>query len=176
MPFESSGHLAFQIDRMAVFPRTLRAVAGEIAAEDARWKPADGGWSVLEIVWHLADEERVDFAVRLRSTIETPLAGWPPIDPEGLATERRYNELDMGEALDRFECDRAEHIEWLRTLTMSDLLKEHDHPRMGAVPASVMLASWSAHDALHLRQISKRLYQLVQRDAPGTDLRYAGEW
>ena len=33
-----------------------------------------------------------------------------------------------------------------------------------------------AHDYLHLRQISKRMYQLAERDAGDYSIRYAGEW
>ena len=42
--------------------------------------------------------------------------------------------------------------------------------------AGDLLAAWSAHDALHLRQISKRLYQIAQRDAGSYSVQYAGEW
>jgi hypothetical protein len=36
------------------------------------------------------------------------------------------------------------------------------------------MASWAAHDALHLRQIAKRLYELTARDAGRYSAGYAG--
>ena len=39
-----------------------------------------------------------------------------------------------------------------------------------------LLTSWAAHDALHLRQIAKRLFQLAERDGGEYNSRYAGEW
>ena len=164
------------IDRMEAFPAALRASVGGLSEGDARWRPADGAWSVCEVVWHLAEEEAFDFPVRLRLTIESPGESWPPIDPEGWARERAYNERDLGEGLTRLEERRRAHVSWLRALSDADLACTYAHPSWGDVPASVVFASWCAHDALHLRQIAKRLYQLVERDAPGVDLRYAGEW
>jgi hypothetical protein len=35
-------------------------------------------------------------------TLRTPGSAWPPIDPEGWASERRYNEGRLPESLDRF--------------------------------------------------------------------------
>jgi hypothetical protein len=52
----------------------------------------------------------------------------------------------------------------------------HEHPKWGPVPASLMFASWSAHDALHLRQIAKRLHGLSSSDVGGESTIYAGEW
>lgn len=39
-----------------------------------------------------------------------------------------------------------------------------------------MLSCWCAHDALHLRQITKRLHQLALRDGHDPELAYAGLW
>ena len=168
------GHL---IGRMASVPAGLRALVAPLPRAEARWKPADGAWSVCEVVWHLAEEEERDFPARLRRTIDAPGEAWDPIDPEGWAREGAYNERDVEEGLRAFEQRRAAHVPWLRTLTDHDLASVYRHPQWGPVPASVLLASWSAHDALHLRQIAKRLYQLTaERDAPGVDLRYAGAW
>jgi hypothetical protein len=40
----------------------------------------------------------------------------------------------------------------------------------------MLLASWAAHDALHLRQIARRLHGLAARDAGPYGVAYAGEW
>ncbi len=42
--------------------------------------------------------------------------------------------------------------------------------------AGTLFASWLAHDALHLRQIAKRMYELAVRDAGSFDTKYAGDW
>jgi hypothetical protein len=146
------------------------------ARREATWKPPSGAWSILEIVCHLGDEEVDDFRTRLRLTLEDPSQDWPKIDPEGWARERRYNERDLGESLERFARERAASVAWLRSLRDVDWSRAATHPRLGSLRAGDLMASWAAHDALHLRQIAKRLHELAAADAPGFDAGYAGEW
>ena len=42
--------------------------------------------------------------------------------------------------------------------------------------AGDLLASWCAHDALHLRQVAKRLHQLTDAQAGDFEVGYAGDW
>ncbi|NUP91044.1 MAG: DinB family protein, partial [Candidatus Sumerlaeia bacterium] len=51
----------------------------------------------------------------------------------------------------------------------------HRHPKAGPLRAGDLLAAWAAHDALHLRQIAKRLLDLARRDAGGFKTDYAGD-
>ena len=163
------------IDSLQRFADILPAVVNGISVEDARWKPADGVWSILEIVTHMADEEVEDFPARLRSTLTDPTQQWNPIDPEGWAVARRYNDGDLSEQVQRFVSLRGESINWLRGLSDPKRSNTFAHPK-GDISAGDLLASWAAHDALHLRQIAKRLFQMTQRDAGGYSTAYAGSW
>ena len=165
-----------QIDRLERFVDTLRAVAGGIPPEDARWRPDEASWSVLEIVAHLADEEVEDFRRRVELTLRDPTAGWPPIDPAGWAVERHYNEGNLDEALDRFAAARRESVRWLRGLRGPDWSRTHEHPKLGPMRAGDVFTAWVTHDALHLRQIAKRLYQMTARDGGEYGPDYAGAW
>ena len=164
------------IARMADFPAALRALLASVTQDDARWKPTERDWSILEIVNHLADEEVEDFRTRLALTLDDPTQAWPGIDPEGAARERGYNQRELHDSLVRFDGARAVSVGWLRSLDGPDWSRTHAHPKLGAISADDLLASWSAHDALHLRQIAKRMLQLTQRDAPGCSTGYAGAW
>jgi hypothetical protein len=42
--------------------------------------------------------------------------------------------------------------------------------------AGEVFTAWVAHDALHLRQIAKRLYQMTDRDGGEYGPDYAGSW
>ena len=55
--------LAINRDRVA-------SLARGISEEQARWKPDEESWSILEVVCHLADEEEFDFPARLRIILE----------------------------------------------------------------------------------------------------------
>ncbi len=162
--------------RLSHFGIYLPQIVSGISPDDGRWKPADGAWSIMEIVRHLLDEEIEDFRTRLRLTMESPDTDWPPIHPEGWAVQRDYNSADLPKAAGDFSRERAESVRWLRSLVNPDWSTEHRHPQFGAFRGGDLLASWAAHDALHLRQIAKRLHQLAGRDGGEFSIRYAGEW
>ena len=44
------------VDRLAVFPSSLHALLANVPADDARWRPDETSWSLVEITAHLADE------------------------------------------------------------------------------------------------------------------------
>ncbi len=163
------------IDSLQRFADILLAVVNGISVDDACWKPADGAWSILEIVTHMADEEVEDFPARLKSTLTDPSQKWSPIDPEGWAVERGYNKGELSEQVQRFVSLRGESINWLRGLSDPAWSNTFVHPK-GEISAGDLLASWAAHYALHLRQIAKRLFQMTQRDADEYSTSYAGSW
>lgn len=171
------------IDASAIIERLERggaaivALAGVASVPRARWKPAPEHWSILEVCCHLLDEEREDFRVRLRSTLEDAARPWPALDLVGVAEKRKYNERDLTTTLDEFVRERRSSVAWLRSLPEStDFRTAYQHPRFGPIHAGDLLASWAAHDALHLRQIAKRLHAMAADDAPGFAIAYAGEW
>lgn len=161
---------------MSRFPSALNALLIGLDIDDARWKPDLEKWSIQEIVCHLADEEVEDFRQRLQLTLESPGTPWPQIDPPQFAVDRKYNEQDLESALERFANERQTSLQWLRSLTGANWNTVYAHPRVGPVPAGLLLSSWVAHDQLHLRQIARRLYDLSTRDAAPFSNDYAGEW
>lgn len=165
------------IGRLERGAAAVRALAEVASAPRARWKPAPEHWSILEVCCHLLDEEREDFRVRLRSTLEDPTRPWPALDLVGVAEKRKYNERDLATTLDEFVRERRSSIAWLRSLPEStDFSTAYQHPKFGPIPAGDLLASWAAHDALHIRQIAKRLHAMAADDAPGFAIAYAGDW
>lgn len=165
------------IDHLARFAHTLPAITRNFAPADTTWQPRDHSWSVLQIISHLADEESEDFPVRVFSTLQDPSKPWPPIDPEGWAIARDYQSNDLKLEVTRFTNLRVTNIEKLSALIDPNWSNTHNHPTFGPMIASDLLAAWCAHDALHLRQLSKRLHQLAVRDAgPNSTTKYAGDW
>lgn len=164
------------LERMQHFPNALQSLLGGLSTEDARWRPAPEAWSIVEIVCHLADEEHEDFRTRLRLTLDDPAAEWPPLDTQAAVVTRAYQERDLVECLERLAEARRESSEWLRGLSAPDWDHVHEHPALGPLCAGDVMLSWAAHDALHLRQLAQRLFQLAQRDAPAYSATYAGDW
>jgi hypothetical protein len=160
------------------FGAALPAAVAGVSDADARVKPPSGAWSILEIVCHLVDEEVEDFRARLRLTLDNPAApgGWPPLDPEGVAVARRYNEQNLAERLDTFVRERRASVAWLRSLRAPNWENAYQHLKLGKISAGMLMTSWAAHDMLHLRQIAKRRYELAILDGSPYDAGYAGAW
>ena len=165
-----------QIESLERFSKILPATVGGLSHEIATWKPQPEHWSILEILCHLADEEVEDFRQRVQLTLESPGTPWPPIDPPQAAIDRRYNEQDLEETLQRFLDERKASLNWLKSLDQVDWDLYYDHPEWGPMVSGRIMAAWVAHDWLHLRQISKRFFEMAERDGKPYDIRYAGEW
>ncbi|MBI2298330.1 MAG: DinB family protein [Armatimonadetes bacterium] len=154
----------------------ILTLCDEMTHEQARWKPSPETWSILEVVCHLDDEERDDFRLRLRLTLEDPEREWTPIDPQGWAVSRRYNERELLAALASFRAERAASLEWLGSLVEPDWERSRTAPWGGVMRAGDLLAAWVEHDLIHLRQLVRLRHQwLLQRCAPYRT-EYAGEW
>src|SRR5438046_1908625 len=119
------------INRMRHTPAAVRALVAHLPLADVRFKPPSGAWSILEIVNHLADDDRDDFRLRLKSTLENARAPWPKNDPEAWARDRRYYDQDLAESLARFERERRTSLAWLDSLHNIDWTTAYHHPTHG---------------------------------------------
>ena len=169
-------NIDYLVGSLQRFPETLRALIEGLSDETYRWKPPDDAWSILEIVTHLADEEVEDFRTRVRMTLEDPTQPWPSIDPVGWAAERKYNQGNFYEALQRFLTERQNSLKWLSRLNNPNWESTYHHPQIGDLREGDVMCAWVAHDLLHLRQITKRLFQLTQEHCGEYRLDYAGDW
>ncbi len=173
--FQPDMNLVYCINRLSGNASVFENLARDVTDEQARWKPSPEKWSILEVVNHLYDEERDDFRFRLDSILHHPDKRWPPIDPPGWAVEHKYNERELRESLDRFLGERRKSVEWLKELKEPRLENKYDHPQ-GVISAGDLLASWVAHDYLHVRQLARLHWQYLNSVSPPYQTAYAGEW
>ena len=153
----------------------VRSLVADMTLAEARARPAPDSWSVLEVICHLYDEEREDFRQRLDLILHQPDEPFPPIDPQGWITARRYDERDLAEMVDSWAAERAQSLAWLKGLSAPNWETEHVDA-YGSIKAGEMLSCWVAHDNLHTRQLVElRRSRLVNLAAP-YDVGYAGEW
>lgn len=151
------------------------ALCSHLDADAWRWRPAPGKWSMLEVVNHLADEEKDDFRKRIDLLVNQPGTPWPGIDPEGWCIERQYNDQDPQESLQRFLRERAVSVEWLGQLQDVDWHASYAH-QSGALRAGDLLLSWMVHDDLHGRQMLRIQHERTLRMATPYSAAYAGAW
>ena len=166
----------FCFNRSSVSAEAIAALARGVADAQARWKPAPDEWSLLEVICHLYDEEREDFRQRVDFTLHRPGEAWPPIDPSGWVTARGYNQRELPAMLDSFLRERRESLQWLKSLANPDWQMSRAHPVVGKMTAGDVLAAWTAHDHLHLRQLNQLHWQYLSTLVEPLSLEYAGGW
>lgn len=162
--------------RMQENARVIQSLATGVGPEQARWKPAPDAWSLLEVVTHLYDEEREDFRARVDCMLHHPDDEFTPIDPAGWITARGYNERELAVSLTGFLDERAASLAWLNGLQAAAWETAREHPVAGRFTAGDLLASWLAHDFLHIRQLNELHYLYHAHNIAPRRIDYAGEW
>jgi hypothetical protein len=160
---------------MANNGRAIQVVVQGVSGEQARWKPGPDDWSILEVINHLYDEEIEDFRAHLDLILHHPDQPWPEIDPQGWVTARLYNERDLASSLQNLVRARQESLTWLKNLSAPDWQTAYS-TAFGQITAGDMLASWAAHDLLHLRQLVELKWAHTNRLVAPHGVRYAGKW
>ena len=168
-------NLDFFTARLAANVTIFEGLVGGVGVEQARWKPAPERWSLAEVMGHVRDEEVEDFRQRLDYTLHRPGEAWPKIDPQGWVKERAYNERDLQESLRDFVRERERSLAWLKGLQGPDWSVSAERPQ-GVLAAGDILASWVAHDLLHVRQMTRLHYEYVALAAAPYRTKYAGDW
>jgi hypothetical protein len=164
------------ITRFAANAEVFRHLLYGVTAEQARWKPTPDKWSLLEVINHLADEERDDFRRRLDLTLHHPGKPWPPIDPPRWAVERNYNGRELSPSLEDFLAERSRSLDWLKTLENVNWEAEYVHPKFGPFKAGDLMGSWLAHDLLHIRQMNRLHFEYLTERLGSYSTQYAGTW
>lgn len=164
------------ITRLKANAAVFQAQCRDVPEKQARWKPAPGKWSILEVMNHLADEETDDFRTRVDLTLHSPGKAWPAIDPPAWAVERKYNERDLAETVVRFVEERANSVTWLEQLEGPQWDLAYEHPVFGTITAGRVLTSWLAHDHIHIRQINRLQREYLVTEVSDYPADYAGDW
>lgn len=153
----------------------IRALVLGVTQTEAQVNPTAESWSILEVVCHLADEEREDFRQRVDFMLNRPGEAWPPIHPGAWVTERKYNERNLEQALSDFLAERAKSLAFLKGLASANWNASTVTP-FGERKAGDLLGSWVAHDNLHMRQLVELRRVRLQKITDPYDIRYAGDW
>lgn len=153
----------------------LQSLLSGIPREEAHYKPGPEVWSLLEVINHLYDEEKEDFRPRLEIVLENPKQPFSPIHPEAWVQERKYQQRDFQKSLDHFLKEREKSLDWLMSLQSPNWDSMY-HTDTFSLRAGDLLASWVAHDQLHMRQIIElqRAWSLEASKPYNVD--YAGQW
>ncbi len=153
----------------------LEALLSGVTQAEAQVKPNPELWSILEVVCHLYDEEREDFREHLDLILNRPNDDWVIINPTGWVTQRGYNQRDYAEMVENFLTERSQSLSWLRSLNHPNWDTVYTTP-FRTMTAGDMLASWAAHDQLHMRQLVELRRARLERLTQPYQVEYAGDW
>jgi len=151
----------------------FRTLFNSISEEQIRWKPEPEKWSVLEVAHHLLDEEKEDFKKRIQYTLESPQKQWAEINPQQWVIDRAYNNQNFNEIIKKFYKERENSIKWLQGLKSANWENIYIHPKIKEISAGDLLASWIAHDFLHLRQIINLNLEFFKKKSEPFQTNYA---
>jgi hypothetical protein len=153
----------------------IRSLLAGITQEEAQVRPSADSWSILEVVCHLHDEELEDFREHLDFILHRQGEEWHEIDPQGWVLARNYNQQDFTRKQADFFEERRKSLEWIQGLSESNWEIEYTSP-FGSMKAGGMLASWIAHDNLHIRQLVELRRARIEEITQPYPIGYAGDW
>ena len=153
----------------------IRALLSGVTQEEARLKSDEKSWSILEVTCHLYDEEREDFREHLDFILHRQNEEWHGIDPQSWVTERKYNQQNLAEMQAKFFAEREKSLKWLKGLSNTNWETIYTSP-FGSMRAGDMLASWVAHDSLHIRQLVELRRMRIENITKPYAIEYAGDW
>jgi len=145
--------LAARVDDIAAAPAALRAAIAGLDAAQLDTPYRDGGWTVRQVVHHVADSH-MNAYVRVKKALTEPGAPiaayeealWAELPDARLAPEVSLQLLD------------ALHVRWvatLRALAPADWEKTYAHPSMGQVTLRTALGIYAWHGKHHTAHVTR---------------------
>ncbi len=126
----------------------VRALAAALPARQGYTRPAAGGFSLAEHLWHLADVEELGWAPRFERVLHEDRPRLPGVDGDRLAVERQYQHQPWRGAARRFVAQRKRTLLALARLGPAGLARQVVFAGRRCA-ASEVLAAMLAHDREH---------------------------
>jgi hypothetical protein len=152
---------------LANTPRCLAALLDGLGKTWTHRNEGEGTWTVFDVVGHLIHADRANWIPRLHIILKFgEERAFEPFNRGGYAGS---TEETLQQRLREFTESRTRSLAELQELglTLQDLERRGQHPALGSVTVSELLAAWTAHDLDHLHQIARVLaYQRRQTVGP----------
>ena len=146
-------------DPIQVLEELLPWIAARIRGLDdpaLRRPEKPGKWSVMEVIQHLGDSDLVaGFRTRMVLTEDRPAL--QSYDQDRWASEFRYRDVGLAQALDQLRGLRTANLSLWRNLSPAQLERVGLHSERGPESAGHILRLMAGHDLVHRRQIDRIL-------------------
>lgn len=137
---------------LETMPAFLQRAADTLEGQATRGS-ADGGFSIVEHAWHLADLEREGFGARLRRLLTEDDPELPDFDGARLARERSYRDRPLDSGLRGFAAARAANLAVLRSVPEESWAWAGRQEGVGAVTLGDIPRLMREHDDAHRGEI-----------------------
>jgi hypothetical protein len=138
----------------------LSRAAASLSPAEARRRPAAGGFSLVENIWHLADLEREGYGVRVRRILGESNPALLNFDGDRAARERGYQDRDVDRGIVHFARARAQNLEALARLSNADWKRSGSQEGVGCVRLEDIPRMMAEHDRSHVAEIASLLAEI----------------
>lgn len=139
---------------LAEAPDRLGAAVAGLSEADVRIPEAEGKWSALQILRHLADSEVV-YNYRMRLIVAEDRPAIPGYDQDAWASRLAYHHGTIADALDDLGAMRRMTVRWLRALPEAALDRVGVHSERGEESVRHITRLLAGHDLIHEAQIRR---------------------
>jgi len=144
---------------IAELPHRLRSAVADLSPTQLDTPYRDGGWTVRQLVHHIADSHMNSFArFKLALTEDTPTI--KPYNQDAWARQPDVLSVGIEPSLALLDGLHARFTALLTALTPTDLAKTFDHPENGpmTLDRTMQTYAWhSRHHVAHITSLRKRL-------------------
>ena len=144
------------IEQYARGPARVKAALALVPAAALQWRPAEGRWSVHEVIVHCADSE-TNSALRLRYLLAEPEPLIVGYDQERWARSFDYHSEPIEDALAAMTLARSRTVPLLRRMDDAGWARVGRHSESGRYGTEDWLRIYAAHLEGHARQIERNL-------------------
>jgi hypothetical protein len=149
--------LAALLDSLEAMPQDLRSAAVRLTAEGASTPPPDGGFSLVEQAWHLADLEREGYGERIRRLLADDDPDLPDFDGARVAAERNYRAKSLDGGIAAFLAARTANLALLRSVEGAAWDRAGRQEDVGRVTLRDIPRMMREHDDSHRAEIAALL-------------------
>ncbi|MFZ0704476.1 MAG: DinB family protein [Candidatus Korobacteraceae bacterium] len=142
------------LELLAATPHILRGLISGLNQDDVHWKPAPDRFSIGEVLAHLSHSEWHCYRRRIDQFLSEER---PELEPDEASFHLElYRNTDPKSAIDHFEEQRQNNIEYLRGLPASAGRRLAYHKGAATeITLENMLHECAMHDLGHIRQIAE---------------------
>ena len=142
-----------------VVVQAARTLPGSVVAD----RPLDGGYAMIEHVWHLADLETEAYEVRIRRILEEDEPDLPGFDGEAAAAKRKYRALRLRDGIRKFTEARQRNLAALAAVGGAAWDRAGIQEGVGKITLRDIPRLMHEHDDTHRAEIAALVEELSRR-------------